>query len=371
MSATSVLRGSESALHRIDLLCDADLEPGVLIKDLAQEISRVVPVDAYFLSATDPQTLLALGGGVVQAMAPEMCSPFWSYEFEVPDFNKFADLAHGDRAVADLHEATGGRPQRSARWRALREYGDYDAELRGALRAGGRTWGVLHLNRAGRSGFGDAEIAFVDAIAPRAGAALRRAMTTTPARDSAERGPGMAIFGPDDALRSATVQALEWFDQIDAYNTRTDPQLGVEVPYEVLHVAQTARATAGAAGAGADMVRTRARTRAGGWVLIHGSSLSGSDEATAVVVERAKASEVAPLIVEAYQLTTRELDVTHALARGLSTSEIAAELHLSRYTVQDHLKSIYEKTAVAGRGELMAKMFADHYHDRADTRHVA
>ena len=97
-------------------------------------------------------------------------------------------------------------------------------------------------------------------------------------------------------------------------------------------------------------------------MLIHASRLHGSD-ATAVVIEPAKASEVAPLIVEAYGLTPREVEVTRALARGLTTIEIAADLHLSRYTVQDHLKSVYEKAGVSSRGELVAKMFADHYFD--------
>ena len=83
----------------------------------------------------------------------------------------------------------------------------------------------------------------------------------------------------------------------------------------------------------------------------------------AVVIEPAKASEVAPLIVDAYELTPREVDVTRALARGLTTDEIARELHLSRYTVQDHLKSVYEKAGVSSRGELVAKMFADHHFD--------
>ena len=119
--------------------------------------------------------------------------------------------------------------------------------------------------------------------------------------------------------------------------------------------AQDARARAAA-------TRTRLRTRAGLWLLIHASCLQGAD-ATAVVIEPAKASEVAPLIVDAYELTPREVDVTRALARGLTTSEIAQELHLSRYTVEDHLKSVYEKAGVSSRGELVAKMFADHYHD--------
>ena len=81
------------------------------------------------------------------------------------------------------------------------------------------------------------------------------------------------------------------------------------------------------------------------------------------MIEPAKASEVAPLIVDAYELTPREVDVTRALARGLTTNEIARELHLSRYTVQDHLKAVYEKAGVSSRGELVAKMFADHYYD--------
>ena len=80
---------------------------------------------------------------------PEVaCAPFWEYEFEVPDFNKFSDLARGPRQVADLHAATGGRPERSARWRELRPLMDVKAELRGTLNVGGRSWGLLHINRA-------------------------------------------------------------------------------------------------------------------------------------------------------------------------------------------------------------------------------
>lgn len=67
--------------------------------------------------------------------------------------------------------------------------------------------------------------------------------------------------------------------------------------------------------------------------------------------------EIAPLIASAYGLTERERDVTRLVARGLATREIGAELHLSPWTVQDHLKAIFGKVGVRSRGELVARLF--------------
>ena len=229
-------------------------------------------------------------------------------------------------------------------------------ELHGAL---------LHLNRAGTSrGFSADEVAFVTTIAPVVGRALRQSLVTHPAPGGAGRGPGMAIVDAENRLVSATPEAIAWFDELESLFRLPAPGLGRDIPTEVTIAAQDARARQAPA-------RMRARTRDGVWLLIHASCLQGGD-ATAVVIEPAKASEVAPLIVDAYELTPREMDVTRALARGLTTNEIARELHLSRYTVQDHLKAVYEKTGVSSRGELVAKMFADHYHDElAGAIHLA
>jgi DNA-binding CsgD family transcriptional regulator len=355
------------AERRIAALCAERLATQHLVEAIADELQAAMPVDAIVVAATDPDTLLALGAGVVHGMPQAVCHPFWEYEFEVPDFNKFTDLARGPRRVADLHASTGGRPERSARWRELKTYMDADAELRATFTAGGRGWGLLHINRAGgASRFTDEEVAFVEAIAPVVGRGLRMSLVSHAARSSAGRGPGMVVVDADSRVVSATPEALEWFDELESVSRLSDPVLGRDVPSEITVAAQVARGRA-AAGASTAATRTRARTRSGVWLLIHASCLRAADGTAAhaaVVIEPAKASEVAPLIVEAYELTPREVDVTRALARGLTTNEIAQELHLSRYTVQDHLKSVYEKTGVSSRGELVAKMFADHYHDR-------
>lgn len=106
--------------------------------------------------------------------------------------------------------------------------------------------------------------------------------------------------------------------------------------------------------------RARLRTRSGVWLSMHGSMLEGGGQ-LALIIEPAKAADVAPLIVEAYGFSRRELEITRLIASGLGTSEIAAKLFLSPHTVRDHVKAVFEKVGVSSRGELVAKVFADHY----------
>ena len=58
--------------------------------------------------------------------------------------------------------------------------------------------------------------------------------------------------------------------------------------------------------------------------------------------------------------------ITALVARGLPTAEIADRLHLSGYTVQDHLKSIFDKSGTSTRGELVSRLFLEHHVARLD-----
>jgi len=53
-----------------------------------------------------------------------------------------------------------------------------------------------------------------------------------------------------------------------------------------------------------------------------------------------------------FQLSRRELDVTHYLTRGLSDDEIGEKLYISRQTVHTHIKNIYRKLGAKSRIEL-------------------
>ncbi|SEL81623.1 regulatory protein, luxR family [Paenibacillus sp. cl141a] len=60
-----------------------------------------------------------------------------------------------------------------------------------------------------------------------------------------------------------------------------------------------------------------------------------------------------PLISDSLGLTERENEVISGILRGFSNKEMAQALFASPYTVQDHLKSIFLKTGLNSRRELI------------------
>ena len=111
----------------------------------------------------------------------------------------------------------------------------------------------------------------------------------------------------------------------------------------------------------------RVRTLAGRWAVLHASWLDeAADRADAagqiaVIIEPATPIEVAEVIMRAYGLTERERTITKLICQGHSTAQIAAQLWITTNTVQDHLKSIFDKTGVRSRREVMARILRDHY----------
>ena len=60
-------------------------------------------------------------------------------------------------------------------------------------------------------------------------------------------------------------------------------------------------------------------------------------------------------------LTKREIEVVRAIARGLSTKEIARQLFISENTVETHRQNIFEKMDVRNMAGLIIKAIAAGY----------
>ena len=183
---TRTLPGAESAYDAIERVAETGLPSQELLEEVARRIERVVPTDGYFIGASDPGTSLIMGQGVVRDLPHDQCTPTWDYEFRVPDYMKFRDIAASGRSVADLHEETGGRPDRSPRWREYGTATGYRSEVRATFNIGQSTWGVGQFDRLGDSPrFSEDERAWLERIAPVVAKALtaRGADTATEYRD--------------------------------------------------------------------------------------------------------------------------------------------------------------------------------------------
>ncbi|MFC9245688.1 LuxR C-terminal-related transcriptional regulator [Streptomyces sp. NPDC057136] len=329
------------------------------------ELRRLMPFDSAVWAATDPETGLITAPMLVENLGSgEGCAEYWESELLEENVLPFRDLARATVPAAGLRAATGDLPARSARFRRLLGSQGVDDELRAVLRVGYRPWAVVSLFRMrGGAPFGPAETTLLAGLSGPLASRLRRF-----ARPSASAGgtdapaPGLVLFDPSGEPTSINEEARQHLSQLPE-GPSIPSQLGLRLPIWVVATALQAQAIARGRDR-ADRARVRIRTVGGRWLTCHASCLSGPagrPGPVALVIEPAAAADRAVLIAEAYGLTPRELEITQLITRGLPTTEIAATLFISPHTVRDHVKTVFGKTEVSSRGELVARLFAEHY----------
>ncbi len=247
-------------------------------------------------------------------------------ELGAADVDKFRELAASGRRAARFSEAN-----------ELRVVDVGDSGLRGGF--------VLH-RRQGAPHFTTRDVNVVASLAGECAEAQRVRLEQDLSEDGGDSDRGLLVLDDDDGIEMADAAAATWLDELGATDRR--------LPLVVTAVAERARAI--------ESVTVRARARSGRWLLVRGSALGngGRTPRIAVTLEPARAPELAEVIADAYGLTARERRVTGLVAQGLPNVAIAGQLYLSPYTVQDHLKAIFEKLEVSSRGQLVAKLFVDH-----------
>lgn len=368
----------DRSVEAVERACVSTDEPDDLLSALSGELHRLLPHDGAAWFGVDPVTLLGTSPSRVEALDPGLCDTFWHLEFHEQDIGLFADLARGDGATA-LRLELDDTVSRSPRYREFLQPQGYEDELRSVFRSGESVWGMVGLYRESPTlPFTEEDVTLLKAISRPIADALRGHVRRTMPWLGLFSAPGLIIVNRDGRVVSANPDAMVWLQELwpgihalDLANATMDQAFAlrsedVHAPTALHALVSQARAVA----AGRERVPARLRFRdvRGRWLVLHASTLTPpgaarSDE-VAVVIEAAKSAEIAPIVIAAYALTPRERQVLGSIARGGSTAEIAAELFLSPHTVRDHIKTIFEKVGVSSRGELVARLFGEHYSDR-------
>jgi DNA-binding CsgD family transcriptional regulator/catechol 2,3-dioxygenase-like lactoylglutathione lyase family enzyme len=354
----------ERAAERIAELPAKGLELVAFWCEARDALASAVP---YYMTpcwfTLDPASLLVTSHhdhGMIGELPPE----WLAHEYYEDDFHSLADVARSARGISTLHEATGGDPSRSRGWREHVEPYGAEQELLVALRARtGEAWGMLGLYREpGQPEFDPDELEFLRAMAPHLAEGARRGLlvgeASEPDRPDA---PGLVVLDPDWSVESLTPGVERLLCELPDGDWEAQRKL----PPAVLAVAGRALRTAENRDAPGEVALARVLSSEGRWIVLHGASLvADGARRAAVIIEPAHPARISPLLMSAYGLTDREEDVTRLVLRGDSTAQIAGELCVSAHTVQQHLKSVFEKTGVRSRRELVGKVFFAHYEPR-------
>lgn len=283
------------------------------------------------------------------------------WEYLDDDFNKYWEVLGHPSGVQTLHEVTGGKPERS------RIYRDYMAgeglaqEMLVALRTTtGVFWGTVRLNRlVGQPEFDADDVAFMAAVAPDLAEGIRRGLAVGEATDPDHPdAPGLIILGSDGEILSLSVAATRWIERLPDRSARGS------LPGSVASVASAAFACARAEEPGADP-RVVVRSLDGCWISVQATVVgAGGTPQVAVIIEPAHPDRITPVLMAIHELTPRERDVTRLVLQGSSTIQVANLLGISPHTVQQHLKSIFEKVGVRSRRELVGALFFENFDPR-------
>ena len=357
-------RSAERVRQEIVRLSHTGLDSRAFRVQIVRSLRKIIPVDASFFATADPATLL-FTSAVVDDVLARATTRFVENEFLQDDSVKFARLARGRSQVGTLDAATQGELTRSPRYQEILAPMDLGDELRAALVVGSKCWGFVCLHRERSSpNFTPAEAQFLAKLTPHLAEGLRTALligevrATSPPPD----GPGLVLLGDDLSLAAITPAAEEWLAEVALSEWPSSRELPGAV-YTVAGRLLALEREGGHASSPDLMSRTRLRTTAGRWLVLHASRLRAAETEVqiAVIFEEARPSEITPLIVDAYGLTKREGDITQLVLHGLSTAEVSEELHITSNTVRDHFKAIFDKVGVRSRRELVGQVFAQHY----------
>lgn len=349
----------------LDVLSRAGLELEEFVAEAVETVRRAVPWQGACVGTHDPVTMMLTSGRKFGDLADHdsLDGLFSIIEYGSDERSTFQALAASPHRAIGMHTSMPDYVDRSERLnRLVRPHFGYADEARLAFRDQLGMWGGMALFRAADDPwFDEEEVAFLASLSDAMARGVRAGMLTRLADprlpDAEASGPAVIIVDADDQVTHISVGAEERLAQLQAFEHSTDP-IGT------VFALVTAARRMGRAETDAALPRARLRTASGVWLVVHAAPLAMRDGVSGqvvVTIEQARPPEIIELVVAAFGLTARERDVTRLVLQGVETKEISAALHVSTYTVQDHLKAVFDKAGVRSRRELISRVYFDQY----------
>lgn len=337
--------------ERILTICRAAPDAMTLRVEVIEALRRQFAFDAHVWLLTDPVTTVGcapLADVPAMGQLPKLIGLKY-----LTVVNRWTTLASGTARARSLVQATGGDRGASLLWREMLERLDVVDMVSTVFADRQGCWGFLDLwRRAPAEPFEPDVVAFLADLSSSITVDLRRCVAATFATPAAplQREMGPVVLLLDDGLEviGQTDASEDWLRVLVPPSPGRPP-----IPAGAYNVAAQLIAVEQRV----DLHPALARMHLvdGFWVALRAARLGGAHGSIAVTIEEASPVDRLEVFSRASGLTARERELMRLLATGADTKDLADRLFVTEHTVQDHLKSMFEKTATHSRRELLSR----------------
>ncbi|MFJ7650117.1 helix-turn-helix transcriptional regulator [Lysinibacillus sp. NPDC097279] len=317
---------------------------------IIEELRKFINFDAYCCTMTDTEMHFSIGA-VTEQSIEEIHQQLMSLEYGSEDVNNYDYLVESGQYIGKLSDVSSP----CIRYKEVLEPHGYSDEIRAALMFQGQCYGLLTLFKKTENVqpyFQDTEVEQVRVLMPVMGEALKRFQQTI-IEERLPKDPeqsGIVIVDKDLQILSSNMKA----SQLLAFLRDNEGMVDWQLPKPIQAIC-------------AKLLANRTNTNNSllvpipnkGYITIQASILMTADlqQQIVIILNEASPKEMLTFLLTAYHLTPREKDVITEIMKGMPTKDIAHNLGISSYTVQDHLKLIFQKVDVRDRNELIWKLF--------------
>ncbi|WP_312107965.1 helix-turn-helix transcriptional regulator [Brevibacillus reuszeri] len=331
-------------------------------RTLLKLLHKALPFDAACCTTVDPESLLSTGS-VTDEEVELMHDGLFESDYLRADYIPYHQLVKAVDPTASLSAATEGKLTRSARFRNVLSPAGFTDELRAALMYKGACWGYLTLyRRFGQPLFTEEERVFLSSLVPVIALRLRQSSFAMPEKVETEPETEIGILVLDERLRILSINGIaeRWLARLREWENIERVTLPRPVRTSCFRALSPSPVALSPSPVASSPAKSCVHLPGYPYLAIRASQLTGPADSTqlAVTFEPAGPADTLRFMAEACELSAREKQILHALIKGMSTKALAQSLHISAYTVQDHIKSIFLKTGVTSRGELIWRLFS-------------
>ncbi|WP_411347260.1 LuxR C-terminal-related transcriptional regulator [Paenibacillus sp. WLX2291] len=383
--------------HHLPAALDKEMTSSIVYRQqLLDWLNIYMPFGGACCTMVDPDSLLS-AGAVVEQQLESIHTGLLHYEYQhAHAHDAYVQLVHAQPPVSVLSQHDSSILLVHPRYCELLQPAGFADELRAALMYKGKCWGFLTLYRQQQHPlFSPSEKQWIIQLAPLIAERLRwfhlhtlqtaehndqqhdishttlahtdisysnisnseqlhssESSTTTVANSSPiVADQGILLLSSDLTILSSNRAASSWLEQLCQHENEETSHLPRPLHTAALQLLHQS--------AEAEPFQERVQScipANGRYIAISVQLLYTMDNDQQLFIEMTQASpeQLFQLRCDMFSLTTREQELIAHVIKGRSTRQIADQLYISSFTVQDHLKSIFAKTNTSSRRELLA-----------------